>query len=270
MQCVSCKIEINPKWTHAIDINVCPFCGDLILEEHLKNLFASLRATMDSLKDYPLQVNDWMLSNHNYIKTDSPQIADFMPKDMLNEIKKSALDKEFQEKKSQQKHTVKVKTENGEEDVEVNKIQSEESTDAFFKRAETTKANGEFKNITDKTQHFKNLTQQIKKAGTTSVNESGGVSFISPEMIEQADPEAVAEMQSLISDGNMVSSSLTTTDDDDIPAAVLAMSKGAPGSSKASDMIKLQQMQDRLKRSKDNFESGENRGGKGGGFSRSG
>ena len=70
-------------------------------------------------------------------------------------------------------------------------------------------------------------------------------------------------MQSLISDGNMVSSSLTTSDDDDIPAAVLAMAKGGGGSSKASDMLKLQQMQDRLKHSKDSFESGENRGGKG-------
>jgi len=270
MQCISCKIQIDPKWTHAIDINVCPFCGEPIMLELLKNLFASLRTTMDGLKSYSAQLDDWMLSNHNYIKTDSPQIADFMPKDMLDEIKKAALDKEFQEKKSQQKHMVKVKTENGEEEVEVNKIQSEESTDAFFKRAETTKANGEFKNITDKTQHFKNLTKQIKKAGTAAVNESGSVSLITPEMIDQADPEAVAEMQSLISDGNMISSSLTTSDDDDIPAAVLAMAKGGGASAKASDMLKLQQMQSRLQHSKDSFESGENRGGKGGGFSRSG
>jgi hypothetical protein len=273
MKCISCEIEIDPKWTHAIDINVCPFCGKPIMDEALKNLFAFLRITMNDLKDYTDQLDDWMLSNHNYIRTNSPKIGEYMPKSMLDEIKKAAAEKEFQEKKYNQTHTIKVKTDSGEEDVEVNKIQSDESTNAFFKRSEATKINGEFKNIADKTQHLKNLAQQIKKAGAPLVNESGGIDFVSPQMIEQADPEAVAELQSFMSDGNVIASSLSNGDDDDIPAAVLAMAKNSGnkgGSSKAADLLKLQEMQNRVQRSKDNFESGENRGGKGGGFSRSG
>jgi len=50
MRCISCTTEINPQWKHAIDMNVCPFCGKHIMEEHLKNLFAALSSTMDDYK----------------------------------------------------------------------------------------------------------------------------------------------------------------------------------------------------------------------------
>jgi len=38
MRCVSCETEIDPKWAHAINNNICPYCGKIILEEHLKNI----------------------------------------------------------------------------------------------------------------------------------------------------------------------------------------------------------------------------------------
>lgn len=284
MKCVSCEIEINPQWKHAIDMNVCPFCGKHIMEEHLKNLFVALAETMDDLQKYPGQLNDWMFSNHNYIKTDSPEIVNYIPKDMLKDLKKVQDEKDFLERK---KFTVKVQTEHGVEEIQAEKIQSEEKTNDFFKRAEVIKnpptavpispsASPTFQSPSEKTQHFKKVVQQIKKAGTPALNAQGTEDLITPEMIEQADPEAVAEFQSLISGGE-VASSLPDSTEDEVPGYILAAniaaaakSKGGGGATNAADLLKLQQMQERVKNSRENFESGANRGSKGGGFSRSG
>lgn len=286
MKCVSCEIEINPQWKHAIDMNVCPFCGKHIMEEHLKNLFVALAETMDDLEKYQSQLNDWMLSNHNYIKTDSPDIANYMPKDLIKDLKKAQEEKEFLERK---KFTVKVQTERGVEEVQAEKIQSEEKTNDFFKRAEVIKpisaanhsnaptAANTFQSPAEKTQHLKKVFQEIKKAGSTAMTDAtGGASLISAEMLEQADPEAVAEFQSLITGGE-VASSLQDNMDDEVPSHILAAniaaaakSKGGGGATNAADLLKLQQMQERVKNSRESFESGANRGSKGGGFSRSG
>lgn len=272
MKCVTCETEINPKWGHAIDTNVCPFCGKSIMDEYLKNLFSSLRSTMDDLQKYPEQLNDWLLSNHNYIKTDSPELDKFLPKDYLKDHVKEQLLLD-QEKKFQKKTTIKVQTDTGEEDIESEKIQSEEKTNDFFKRAEAVKPNIDgFNSTTEKTQHYKNLVQQIRKSGARPQSNDSSTEMITPEMMDQADPEAVAEIESLLSGGDTISSALQSSDDDEIPSVVLAMAnKGARGggSSNNADLIKLQQMHDRVKNSRENFESGASRGSKGGSFSRS-
>src|SRR6185436_12414878 len=163
MKCMSCEMEINPKWTHAIDINVCPFCGQGIMEEHLKNLFSSLRQTMESLSGYPDQLNDWMLSNHNYIKTDSPNIHLYMPKGFAEDIRKHINDQIMEEKANtlkskppteSQKSIIKMDNGHGQEqEVLVEKVQSEEKTNEFFKRAEAVKPNIDgFKSTSEKTQ----------------------------------------------------------------------------------------------------------------------
>jgi hypothetical protein len=283
MKCISCESEINPKFKHALDINVCPFCGEHIMEEHLKNCLASLAIAMEDMTKYPDQLNDWMLSNHNFIKTDSPDIGEYMPQEMLKDLKKLDNDKDFQKRKESQKFTVKVQTETGEEEVQAEKIQSEERTNDFFKRAEVIKkipnntnpsgpqSANSYQSPAEKTQHLKKVAQQIKRAGATGLGEGGGGMMIPADMLENADPDAVAEFQSMISGGEIASSLDSGGDDDDIHPAVLAMAakgKGGGGTSNAADLLKLQQMQDRLKNSKAAFESGENRGGKGGGFSR--
>src|SRR5579885_95705 len=106
MKCITCEVEINPKWKHAIDINVCPFCGQHIMEEHLKNLLTSLGETMEKLQAYPQQLDDWLLSNYNYIKTDSPNLKMYLPKETVKELRKELDEAEFQEKK---RSVVKVK-----------------------------------------------------------------------------------------------------------------------------------------------------------------
>lgn len=262
MKCMSCEREIDPKWKHAIDTNLCPFCGLHIMEEKLKNLFSNLCAIMDDLSEkYQDQLNDWMISNHDYIKTDSPQITQYMPKEYLHELKKEEDDRKFQEKK---KFTVKVQTDSGEEEVEVEKIQSDKTTNEFFKRAEVGRSKD---GPAEKTQRLKEMVKQIKKTGSTSVNDAGTADIISPEMLEMADPDAVAEFQSQISGGE-IASSLPDANDDEIPAVVMAMANKSKGNSSSSgaDLLKLQQMQQRQQESRQNFESGNNRGK--GGFSR--
>lgn len=281
MKCITCETEINPKWKHAIDINVCPFCGQHIMEEHLKNCLTSLAEAMDDMQKYPEQLNDWMRSN-NYVRTDSPDLIQYLPKEALKELKKVQDDKDFQEKK---KFTVKVQTENGVEEIQAEKIQSEERTSEFFKRAEVTKASNphvpkgseisqSFSSPGEKTAHYKEMAKQIKKAGSTGITLGGASMMLPAEMLENADPEAVAEFQSMISGGE-VSSSLDSSanDGDDVPMHILAANqalaakRGSGGGTNAADLLKLQQMQERVNNSKANFESGINRGK--GGFSRS-
>lgn len=285
MKCISCEAEINPKFKHALDINVCPFCGEHIMEEHLKNCLAALTVAMSDMVKYPDQLSDWLLSNHNYIKTDSPEIGKYMPKEILQELKKLDDDKDFQKRKDAQKFTVKVQTETGEEEVQAEKIQSEERTNDFFKRAEVIKSGpsktptsqqlgpNAYQSPAEKTQHLKKVAQQIKKEGSQGLTTMGGGAMMLPaDMLENADPEAVAEFQAMISGGEVASSLDSGGDDDDIHPAVLAMASrgqgGGTGKHNAADLMKLQQMQDRLKKSREAFETGDNRGGKGGGFSR--
>ncbi len=279
MKCMSCESEINPKWKHAIDSNVCPFCGQSVMEEKLKDLFSDLRSTIEELLSYPDQFYDWLLSNYGFIKTDSQDLPRYLPGEFLENFAKQVTD-DIKSKKPQKdvvengKFTVKVKNENGEEEeVIAEKIQSDERTSAFFKRAEAVKPNidGD-KSAAEKTQRLKNMAKQIKRAGSSAIT-SDNNGFISAEMMEQADPEAIAEMQGLISESESnIASSLSVSDDDEIPAVVLAMAnKNAQrggGTTNAADLMKLQQMHERVYNSHKNFESGENRGK--GGFSRSG
>ena len=254
MKCKSCETEINPKWKHAIDTNKCPFCGAQIMDEQLKELFMTLTSTIESLGAYPDQLDDWMLLNHNYIKTDSPKLANFLPQSVVEELNS----------KLEKKSIVKVKGADGEEqEVEVKKIQSDKKTDEFFKRAEAVRPNIDgFANTADKTQHLKSLVAQIRRTGT-----SGNAQALLDNNSEGADPEELAELQSMMNGDS--SSSYESNGDDDIPAVVQQMA--ARGNSSAAphrDLLKLQQMQDRVHNAKDSFESGGNRGKNG--FSRSG
>src|SRR5579859_83431 len=132
MRCLSCTIEIDPKWKHAIENNICPFCGSSIIENELKNLLSILHQALDDLHrlKYSEQLDDWMLSNFNYIKTTSPQLIDYVPKEVLKNLKKFHDDKDFEKKK----FIVKVKNEQGiEEEISAEKIHSDEQVNSFYK-----------------------------------------------------------------------------------------------------------------------------------------
>src|SRR5277367_3482574 len=175
MKCISCETEINPKWEHAIEINVCPFCGKHIMEEHLKNCLTGLAAAMKDMQKYPEQLDDWLLSNHSYIKTDSPQLKQFLPKEVFKEMKKEL---ETQEANEPRISTIKIKLPGGgTQDVLVEKTQSEEKTKSFFDRAEVLQGSGKTsgkapratdepeapKSVAEKTQNLRAVAQQIRR-----------------------------------------------------------------------------------------------------------
>jgi len=273
MKCVSCETEINPKWKHAIDINVCPFCGKHIMEEHLKNCVTALAAAMDAMAKYPEQLDDWLLSNHNYIKTDSPDLKSYLPKEAFKEIRKVLDEEEFQEKK---KSIVKIKTrdEDGnviEQDVEVEKMATDDRTQTFHDRAnnmlkQEKAVDGDPKSVAAKTKDLRAVAEKIKKEVALASKAEGGVaSMMSKEMMAEADPEAVAEFQSMIATGDIVSSSLPAAsdgDDDEIPSVVLAManmkkSGGADGGANEKDLRALANMQAKVQGGAKRLNSGK-------------
>lgn len=265
MRCITCEVEIDPKWAHAIEANVCPFCGKNIMEEHLKNLLSSLKQTMENLKDYQSQLDDWMLSNYNYIKTTSPNIKLYAPKSDPREYVKQHTQSNLDSVDDSVVDSV-DDSEIGPEG-KVIKKHSEEATNAFFKRAEVIKPNIDgFKSLAEKTQYIKSLAQQIKREGGVSVGASkADLVDLPSDMIDAADPDAIAEYQSLMSGGETVLSSNDGMDDD-IPASVLAMARraGNSGGKNAADLFKLEQQQIKQQQSRENFSSGAK-----GSFSRS-
>jgi len=260
MKCISCSADINPQWVHAIDMNVCPFCGQHIMEEHLKNLLVTLRETMDSLSTYQEQLDDWMLSNHSYIKTNSPDLIKHIPAELTQELKKLEDENDFNKRKEAQKFTVKVKTEHGEEEVVAEKIQSEEKTSEFFQRAEVIKKSDRGISPAEKTQHLKAMAQQIKRAGTQSLSTSGSSMTIPPELLDGADPEAALEYEQIMS-GNDISSAIAGDSfDDDLPGgdfilqANQAMARKNGGNAK--DLAHLQRLQSKSLEAKRNMVTG--------------
>ena len=287
MKCVSCETEINPKWSHAININVCPFCGKHIMEEHLKNCITSLAAAMDEMLKYPEQLDDWLLSNHNYIKTDSPSLKSFVPKEAIKEMRKEIEEEEFQEKKMT---TMKIKNARGEEEeiwVEVQKVQSDDRTKEFFDRADGVINKGGNKNpskgsglqqpnipksIAEKTKHYKEVVQKIKTESTQAmIGEDGAEYTMNPGMLDRANPSIVAELESAISTDDIIASGLPTAatgEDDEIPSVVMSMASRAAAkqggnTTNEKDLRTLQEMQYKAATASKRLASGK------GGFSRS-
>lgn len=290
MKCISCETEINPKWKHAIDINVCPFCGQHIMEEHLKNCLSNLAIAMEDMLKYQEQLDDWLLSNHNYIKTDSPDLMKFVSKEeAIEAFKLAEVNKKPEKKESAseepQTFVKKIKVPDGKggvtvEEVIVEKRQSEEETNGFFDRAEVLKASGKTsgkapknpedpeapKSVAEKTRNLKARVAEIKKAGSEAIEENGMASLIDPNMLADADPDAVAQLQAVIDGGDpLVASGLPPVsdgDDDDIPAVVQSMAnralqKGGGNGANERDMQTLQEMQSKVRNAQKRLASGK-------------
>jgi len=236
MLCMTCNAEINPKWKHAIENNICPACGAAIMDEALKNLLSSLSETIEAFKQsFPEQLDDWMLSSFNYIKTDSPKLISFVPKQSFMKAKKSI--REIDENNDSDI--------DGDDNSVVLAQQDQEVTNEFFKRTDFSKS-------VNKTAHLQGLVKQIKRTGAPMAGGNGGGAaggLISAEMLENADPEAIAEMQSMLSGENIASAMLPESDgeDDDvhqnIASAMANKFKGNGSSVNPKDMETLRKLQ---------------------------
>lgn len=250
MKCESCGSDINPQWAHAIEKNICPFCGSSIMDEHLKSLFSTLRNTMKQLENYGEQLNDWMFSNYNYIKTDSPNLVDFVPEDLLKNAKKTAF--------AGEKKLIKVKNDDGtEQEVIVEKIQSDEKTAEYLKRAGVIR-NSDKVSVEEKNDRLKKLAQQIRKEGISTEVEN----FVSYTGDEEVDPEAVMQMQAEL-DGGLIGADSSEDGEEILGLDVVMQMAGSGGKGNQKDLMKLKRLEANVKNSQVKFKSGN------GGFSRS-
>lgn len=268
MKCISCETEINPKWKHAIESNICPFCGKSIIEEKAKELLTSLSTIMECLNSYPEHLRDWMLSNYSFIQTSDENLINYVPEEVL--LKKYS---ELGGKVSvpnattNKKYKVEVASADGKvSEVEVEKLKSDEDTSKFFERAEAVKKNGN-DNIVEKTQHLKKLAKQLKSNKVTEIHDE---SLDVSEMDGMGEEINKATLDSILQeDMAQYNTKDNDLEEEDLPPAVLAMmANSKSGTGNMKDLALLQKLQQRRKNSLSNFESGESRGS--GGFSRGG
>ncbi len=237
MECMSCQKEIDPKWTHAIEANICPFCGQSILEEVLKNCFSDLRKVMEQLQKYPKELDDWMLSNFNYIKTSAMNIS-------LNQSKKMI--------QNSINHIEDIK------DIEVVKPLTDDQTNSFFQRAGVV---GKNENISEKMARLKATVASLENKSTNILQDVEGMDEVSAArmLLEQDASENFDEESEEIYHNDDLQ-------EEAIPASVLAFANKGQSGGANNDMHKLRQLRQRQLESRKNFKNGDNRGK--GGFSR--
>jgi hypothetical protein len=68
MKCKTCEEVIPSKFAHAIKTNVCPFCGENIMEEALQNILVELQTLMKAAEPFMEQVEEWLGSNYSLRK----------------------------------------------------------------------------------------------------------------------------------------------------------------------------------------------------------
>jgi wobble nucleotide-excising tRNase len=220
MKCDSCELEINPQWKYAIDINLCPFCGKSIMDEELKIMLSTLHKLMTELQNYPQQLDDWMFANFSYAKSNY-------------------------KKPTGEKSIVKMKTKDGEIEVETESLMSDEKTSEFFERAQVIKKSDK-SHLSEKTAKLKEMVDKIKNGEVDS--------NLIMNIDDYNESEELSSFES--SDGG-----------EEIPMIVQNMAEISRGSTPNSntntkDMLALQKMHDGLKESKRKFKNG------GGSFSR--
>jgi|ERR1700722_1625766 len=74
MRCKSCKEDVPPKFVHAISVNVCPLCGQEIMDAKLQSILNDLKSAMDKASEYSEESADWLFSNYGLKKWDPNQI----------------------------------------------------------------------------------------------------------------------------------------------------------------------------------------------------
>lgn len=253
MQCNSCNTNIDPKWKHAIDKNICPFCGQSILEEHLKQLISTLSTTMEQLQQYPSQLNDWMLANYSYIKTDDPNLITYLPEELLPSLQTNKPKKVSQEKEIRQ-----IKMPDGStQSIEVEKLVDDETTKSFMDRAKDNiklvdkDHNKSFKNVQERAAYLKEMAQSIKKGETqTSYIKETDLNEMINENANQQQLDEAIDYQQMINESSSINSSINSQDmsqgldDEKIPNFVLNLANKAKNnqSKKTNDLETLENL----------------------------
>lgn len=237
MKCASCNFDIDPKWKHAIDANVCPFCGQEIVPEDLRTVLTTFSNLLDQyFEKYESEILDWFHSNLELVRADSVPKAS--TKTTLLTVKKDK----------------RINNEEVPEEGIVTAVQDQEVTNKFFKNAQVSNK------MNDK--NLKDIVKKIKKSGGSSPDMLLSDTSISEDELIEVSGLALRDDDAL----SGLSGSEDFDDIDSVPDAVLRANKSMAGNSGSNnaDIQKLQQLQDKTAASRKRMLSG------GGGFTRSG
>jgi hypothetical protein len=139
MQCQTCEAKIDARWNHAIKQNICPFCGESIMPEDLKNLLSTLAETMDELySKYSDYLDNWLFSRYFLKKTGTTRPnsegSDVINSDSSKFFKRSDASKPLQNQLEIKALAERVKSGGNEmllltpeefEDIDANQVESE-------------------------------------------------------------------------------------------------------------------------------------------------
>ena len=237
MRCKSCEGDVPPKFAHAILTNMCPLCGEVIMDEALQFSLKELKSAMKAVEAYPDEIFDWLRSNYNlYSESYMQEQLKLVETKAVEEAKKSmqALVPKNRIVKATSTEEIQLDKDGNQINGEV--IQSPDETNKFFK-------DKSIKRQVDNQAHLKDIVNQIKKKGSFESDSSGGGGgAFNAEMAKAlgVDPNAdidpdVLQDEINIMMGNNVNSAMESDydDDDAIPAEVMKFS-GLKGGSKES------------------------------------
>lgn len=74
MNCQNCSIEIPPTWTAALTANVCPACGQAIMNDQTQGLIKELSEALTVMPNNAEAIAGWIVSNYTLTK-----IAEYDP-----------------------------------------------------------------------------------------------------------------------------------------------------------------------------------------------
>jgi hypothetical protein len=224
------------------------------MADQLKSLLSTLSDTLKQLQEYPEQLNDWLLSNYSYIKTDSPDLPRYLPAEAIKTLNKQINDRECQEKKTK---VVQLKIDGKMQNVTVEKLASDEQTQAKFDRTEIIRGMGKTsgkaardpnapKSLAERTQFLKEINERIRKEAKQGiVGQDQLASMIAAEGItdDGAPPPEVADLQAAIMGEGYIASAMpgaSNDDDDELPGlnVVAALVQQAGGGTKQSSLEK--------------------------------
>lgn len=68
MRCCNCQAVIPPEWKGAIKRNICPSCGEEIMNEKAQELLSELRDALIAMPNDPEGIAGWLLSHYELVK----------------------------------------------------------------------------------------------------------------------------------------------------------------------------------------------------------
>lgn len=140
MKCMNCATEIPPNWVACIQKNICPACGEAILDSSGEELLKELTEAMERMPNDPAGVAGWLLSNF-FIKKigDAEPVDNFYGRKKAKKASEQDLDDESYDRfktiwknsrvKPQDKSSLKSKIESDVEEVLKNQYGDEDELD---------------------------------------------------------------------------------------------------------------------------------------------